>query len=74
MLPHTELPQHLDDVPPDLLQPGTALSAPVSVDHSSDMIGLTHGLVASEPNASESSVFRDFLLNFDISKFKGRKF
>ena len=74
MLPHTELPQHLDDVPPDLLQPGTALPAPVSVDHSADMVGLTHGFVASEPNESESSVFRDFLLNFDISKFKRRKF
>ena len=50
MLSHTELPQHLDDVPPDLLQPPTAPSAPpVRVDNSTDMVRFTHGLMAPKP-------------------------
>ena len=43
VLPHTELPQHLQDVPPDLFQLAATppSSAPVSVNHCADMVGLT---------------------------------
>ena len=52
VLPHTELPQHLQDVPPDLLQLPPAAApgpVPVSVNHSPDLVGLTHRLLATEP-------------------------
>ena len=48
MLPHTELPQHLDDVPPDLLQLA-APPVPVSVDDSPDVVRFTHWLVTPKP-------------------------
>ena len=42
VLPHTELPQHLQDVPPDLFQLAAAApgSVAVGVNHSADMVGL----------------------------------
>ena len=56
VLPHTELPQHLQDVPPDLFQLGAAApgSVTVRVNHSPDMVGLTHGLLAPEPERRTS--------------------
>ena len=55
VLPHTELPQHLQDVPPDLLQLPPVPPAPpgptaVRVNHRADVVWLTHGLLAPEPD------------------------